>query len=122
MTILGANVENDGYVSIDLLNLDNVKLECNTNLTDCCNNRTIMTGPVGNWHFPNGNTVMSKSDITSDAPYFARNRGESKLRLFIERNDTANNSTSSPRERGRFRCEVPNSEGDNQTYYVNICM
>ena len=123
MTIMGANVENDGYVSIDLLNLDNVTLECNTNLTNCCNKETTMTGPVGNWYFPNGSTVMSKKDIiTSDSPNFVRNRGARKLRLFIERNVTADNSTISPPERGRFRCEVPNSEDHNQIYYINICM
>ena len=123
VTIMGANVENDGYVSIDLLNPDDVTLECITNLTNCCNNRTTMTGPVGDWYFPDGSTVMSKKDIIiSDSPYFVRNRGISKLRLFIERNITANSSTTSPPERGRFRCEVPNSEGKNQTYYINICM
>ena len=120
---MGAHVENDGYVSIDLLNLDNVTLECNTNLTKCCNKGTTMTGPVGDWYFPNGNIVMSRNDIiTSDSPYFVRNRGIRKLRLLIERNVTADNSTTSPPERGRFRCEVPNLQGINQIYYINICM
>ena len=30
--------------------------------------------------------------------------------------------TTLPSERGRFSCVVPNAQGNNQTYYVNICM
>ena len=120
MTIMGANIENDGYVAIDLLD-SNEKISCKTNLDLCCNNKTIMSGhgPVGNWYFPNGSIVMHESDIGDAPPYFTRNRGKSILRLFIKGNDTA---MRSPPQRGRFHCEVPNSSNITQTYYINICM
>ena len=118
MTIMGANVENDGYIAIGLLD-SNERIECKTNLDHCCNNITTMTGPVGNWYFPNGSIVLHRSDIGDAPPYFMRNRGKKVLRLFIVENDTV---MSSPPQRGRFHCEVPNSSNITQTYYINICM
>ena len=105
-------------IAIDLLDSEK-KILCETDLEDCCNNKSTMTGPVGNWYFPNGSIVLHKSDIGDAAPFFARNRGKSILRLFI----VNNTDMSSPPQRGRFHCEVPNSMHSNisQTYFVNIC-
>ena len=120
MTIMGANVENNGYITIiDLLHSTEVPIMCNTNLQKCCNRaNTIRPGPAGDWYFPNGSIVSHKNKISDAAPFFARNRGKSVLRLFIVNNNT---DMSLPPQRGRFHCEVPNSNNIGQTYFINIC-
>ena len=83
-------------------------LMCVTDLVDCCE-----TPELGNWHLP--------ADIVSGG-LFQINRGQNEVRngeqfygsVRLWRRYT-------PRERGLFRCELPDANGDNQTLYVNIC-
>ena len=121
VTILEANVDNDGYIPLDLIDSDSGKIMCHTNHTDCCNSEDMMRQPLGDWYFPDGSIVSGKNEnlIRDATPYFVRNRGNHVIRLF-RNNDTT--MSSPPRaQRGRFRCVVPNDQDINQTYYVNIC-
>ena len=119
VTIMGANVYNDGYIGIDLLDSGN-KIWCMTDNDYCCNSAS---GILGNWYFPNGTRVLNKMESRAgarDAPYFARNRNPSVVRLFRVDND--HSTSNSPPQRGRFYCEVPDDQNITQRYYINICM
>ena len=98
--------------------LHNQALRCETDLQDCCARpRTVH----GNWYYPNGEVVKFDTDGLNTA--FRSNRGANEringqqfygsVRLFRR---------YGPRERGRFRCELPNSANPsvNQTLYANI--
>ena len=101
---------------------DGAALECITDLVDCCG--TESGSPVrtvhGNWYFPDGTIV---GEFAPSATRFMVNRGPNEVvngqqfygsvRLFRR--------FSAIPERGRFRCELPNAAGVNQTLYVNIC-
>ena len=114
LSLRGADIPNDGYVDVSDIGVgdDANALLCHTNKIDCCRSS------FGNWYYPNGTIVKSKSlnENGSDdkADIFAKNGGStSVVRLY---------SDGSPTERGQFYCVVPNTAGDNQsTIYVNIC-
>ena len=142
LIFLGKTVPSDSFVDFDdVLNIGSASaptnrnpaiedraLQCITDLVDCCGTEPdtgpseIMRNESGNWYFPNGSTV---SDFVSGgtATRFLVNRGPNELingqqfygsvRLFRR--------FSHVPERGRFRCELPNAAGVNQTIYVNIC-
>ena len=89
---------------------------CITDLVDCCDSpRTVR----GDWYYPDGRSVGSSGDG------FLANRGPNEVinqqkiygsvRLFRR--------FSTPPEKGRFHCELPNAANPsvNQTLYVNIC-
>ena len=117
MTIMGANVDNDGYIAFDLLEPNHSRILCMTNYSGCC---TSDSGTLGNWSFPDGTFVPRRRSYgEGDAPYFAVTRSSRVVRLFRVDNNTA--MTSSP-IRGRFCCEVPNEQGETQNYYINIRM
>ena len=112
-------MDNDGYIAFDLLDSGG-KIMCNTNYSNCCNSGSDGQGstvrpPLGNWYFPDGSTVSSRNEIGDATPSFVRNRGDKVVRLFRVA------TMSSPPQRGRFHCVVPNNQSINQTYYVNIC-
>ena len=94
-------------------------LLCITGLEDCCTSpRTVR----GDWYYPDGSRVAGSDQSGRDA--FRRNRGLNEVlngqqsygsvRLF-RRGD--------PPERGRFRCELPNSANPNynRTLHAHIC-
>ena len=100
-------------------------LKCVTDLVDCCGTEsgTVRT-QRGDWYFPGGRRV----EIDDGSLYggkFKANRGPNEeingqrfygsVRLYRK--------WSSQRERGRFRCELPNNATPNvnQTLYANIC-
>ena len=86
-------------------------LVCETDLVDCCDAPHTVRG---NWYFPNG-------DIVTDAGsrVFRSNRGPNEpgfngsVRIFRR---------YTPRERGRFRCELPSAADPSvtQILYANI--
>ena len=84
-------------------------LMCVTDLVACCE-----TEGFGNWHLPAGSV--------GGGGQFRINRGQNEEingqqfhgSVRIWRRYT-------PRERGLFRCEIPDANGDNQNFYVNIC-
>ena len=94
----------------------NQSLLCLTDLDDCCFDPHTRRG---NWYYPNGNEVI----FNSGGVTFRRNRGANgvmndqqfygSVRLWRQGN---------PSERGRFRCELPNSANPfvNLVLYVHI--
>ena len=92
-----------------------IRDSCNTDRNDCCRGSDNPNGVAqGHWYDPQGNevgsfTVEIKEDLGQN--FFARNRDHGIVRLYRFRN---------PSERGRFRCEIPNASGNNETLYVNI--
>ena len=110
MTIMGANVYNNGYIGIDLLDSEE-KILCATDNDYCCNSGS---GIPGKWYFPNGSSVLNKMEA-GDAPFFARNRNLNVVRLF-----RIDNYGILPPQRGRFCCEVPDDQNTTQRYYINI--
>ena len=88
-------------------------LLCITNRIECCRGADNPNGGAqGYWYFPNGNAVGIRGDHTT-GDFFYRNRDARIVRL-------NRFGTSTPPERGRFSCVVPNATGDMMTVYVNI--
>ena len=83
-------------------------LMCVTDLIACCE-----TEGLGNWHLP------------------ANIEGGGVFRINRDQNEERNGQQFygsvrlwqryTPRERGLFRCELPDANGVNQNLYVNIC-
>ena len=109
-------IPNDGYVRVFDIGRDDTGLHCNTDRSDCCGraDHPNATAPQGDWYYPNGSEVLSYTqEIASGSTrnFFYRNRFTQIVVL---------NHRDNPPERGRFRCEVPNADGNNVTVYVNI--
>ena len=114
VTIMGATVDNDGYIAIDLLDSEEKFVQCMTNNRYCCN---LKSGIRGNWYFPDGSLVANRR-TSGYAPFFARSREQYVVKLF-----RVDNGSTVPSQRGRFCCEVPiNDQNVTRRYYVNICM
>ena len=113
---------NNSYIDVDLVG---VRVTGPDSIADtavlCHTNRVVCSGEaqLGNWFFPDGSTVLgfNASGGEAVAPFFARNRGPSVVRLY-----RVDNETAYPPQRGRFCCVVPDTSGNNQTHCVNICM
>ena len=99
-------------------------LQCVTDLVDCCGTEsgTVRT-EHGDWYFPDGRSI-SKLD-SSLSTRFLVNRGPNEVINGQQFNGSVclSRRFSAIRERGRFRCELPNAANPsvNQTLYVNIC-
>ena len=99
-------------------------LECITDLEDCCGTESgTVRAMHGNWYFPNGSRV---DDFVRDSSTrFMVNRGPNEIIGEQQFNGSVRlfRRYSNVRERGRFRCELPNAADPNinQTIYVNIC-
>ena len=132
VSVMGANVTNNGYIAIDLIGVRLVNnpasvvstaVLCHTNLPSeqCCGSRNGTKPTSGNWFFPNGSTVLGFNTNGGEdgAPFFARNRGENVVRLY-----RVDNETAYPPQRGQFCCVIPYSQSStvNRTYCVNICI
>ena len=123
VSILGANVANDGYVALDdLTSRTDAMLLCNTNKIDCCNHRSNDSLRFGDWYFPNKSRVLHRTQIGDIGAAFVRNRGPSVVRMFCRGSNCSMQNVSTPSLlRGRYRCEVPNASNINITRHVNIC-
>ena len=113
-------ISNDGYVLASDIGADASGLLCNTDKSDCCRGTDAPDRVAqGEWYRPDGTQVGSftQEDAANTAGptrnFFYRNRGTGIVRL---------NRVGTPPEsdRGRFRCEIPNADGDLVTVYVNI--
>ena len=127
VSVVGANVANNGYIAFDMIG-DRTDQEsaviCRTKLIACCHidvvKLTNRNGTaLGNWIFPDGSTVLgfNASGGEAAAPFFARNRGRSVVRLY-----RVNNEMVYPSQRGQFCCVLPDTSSIKQTHCVNICM
>ena len=85
------------------------RLYCYTDNTDCCRDNYN-----SDWYFPNGERILGgyeyANNIIRDG-VFARSRGFSNVGLYRHQ---------SPQQRGRFKCVLPDSSGNNCTLYANI--
>ena len=88
---------------------DDGALLCITNYTDCC--RPTYTGEMGsvlgNWYFPNGTRLPSRTSIADD---FYRTRGQMVVRLHRRRGGVE----------GIYRCEIPGAMNVTQTIYIGV--
>ena len=116
----GKPIANEGYVLAsdigeggDDMTTMGGGLLCVTNNSDCCRGADNPNGGgQGEWYFPNGTAVAIQGTRTT-GDFFYRNRDAGIVRL-------NRFGTSTPPERGCFRCVVPNAAGDMVTVYVNI--
>ena len=109
LSLNGVTIPSDGYVLVSDIGSGGTGLLCNTDRNGCCQD-----SGEGHWYRPNGNEVMSHTTEKADNPsgnLFSRDRRTGVVRL---------NSNGNPIERGRFRCEIPDANGDTVTLYVNI--
>ena len=115
------HVPNNSYVDVNQIGeggaggpSDAEGVLCLTNKVDCCASSQVPGGGVlGDWFFPNGTPVGSKSP-NADAgrtDFFFRNRFESVVRLL---------RVGNPPETGLFRCVIPDANNVNQSLYVNV--
>ena len=108
-------IPSDGYVLASAIGTQSSGLYCNTDRSDCCRSSSASDGVArGHWYRPNGTQIgslMQESAINPTRNFFSRDRVRGAVRL---------NRFGDPSERGRFRCEVPNADGDMVTVYVNI--
>ena len=95
-------------MDVDDIGEDDDALLCHTNKTNCCTNKMNQTRD-GNWYYPNGTQVGIKNISPVE---FYRDRGTQVVRLHHQVGRFV--------LRGRFRCEVPNVNGDMQSIYVYI--
>ena len=111
LSLNGITIPNEGYVLASGIGADDSGLHCNTDKSGCC---SVSDTPPGQWYRPNGNLVGSFTQEKANDPtqnLFSRNRGTGVVRL---------NRRNNPTERGRFRCEIPDINGDLINLYVNI--
>ena len=118
----GVTLPNDSFVDFDDIRResDNANrftgyIHCRTDLEACCHRDQLMQPEnfdgLGHWYYPDGTEVLYDAMVN---PTYRRTRSQSTVYLFRR-------GSSSPPERGRFHCEVPNAQNVNQTVYVNIC-
>ena len=120
LSLNGRTIPNDGYVLVNNISIHDSGLHCNTDRNDCCKGSDNPNGGAqGHWYRPDESEVMSFTiendgeSILSNRHFFSRDRVTRIVRL---------NRYGSPpmKDRGRFRCVIPNADGDNVTLFVNI--
>ena len=123
LSLNGVIVPNDSDVLVtniteggtDMAGQDDGGLLCHTDRSDCC--RSVDGRAQGQWYFPTGDpgvqvpTEGTQTAAKPDGDFFFRNRDDGIVRL---------NRRGTPSERGRFRCEIPNADGDMVNLFVNI--
>ena len=83
---------------------------CFTDLRECCRNRDTLGNMVlGNWFYPNGEEVKTKSHSNQG---FYRNRDHSVVRLHWRENITA--------PTGQFCCKVLDATHQTVTVCINV--
>lgn len=117
MSIRGAIIDNDGYVSIEDIyvgykgsNNNKNSLLCHTYAKGCCRPLSNKVPGRGQWLLNNGSVVLSSAPVGG----YLRNRDVGVVRLYRD-------LFSGPAERGRFRCEIPDAMNVTLTLYANIC-
>ena len=87
--------------------MSNTGLQCITDRRPCC---STLPNRLGEWFFPNGNTVPTQGGATS----FYRNRGDDGTVNLNRLNTNIMMPT------GLFCCEVPDASGRSQRVCANI--
>ncbi len=87
-------------------------LTCHTDLVACCGGHDTMTNPVGDWHFPNGNSILVGNKAPSNASFYIQ-RNEQAVRLHRRESMEPLSPT------GSYCCTIPTTRG-NMTLCVNL--
>ena len=115
LSLKGVTIPNDGYVLASDIGVGSSGLHCNTDRSDCCRDPDINGLRQGHWYHPDGREVMSfiVEDEARPEPdnFFSRDRATGTVRM---------NRYGNPTERGRFRCEIPDADGNTVALYLNI--
>ena len=107
-SLRGTTYQNNSLVTLEDIGQNDTALVCMTNFPACCRppytseNRSAL----GNWFFPNGTRVPSKSKQCN----FYRSRSQMVLHLHRRRGG----------EEGIYRCEIPDSMNVTQTIYIGV--
>jgi hypothetical protein len=109
LSLNGTFIANNSYVDIDDIGEGDDALLCHTNKTKCCGSPFR----IGEWYYPNGTRVVDLLQVWSQDEFY-RNRGTQVVRL-SHRQGTFT-------ERGRFRCDIPDTRNDVQSIYAYIGM
>ena len=100
-------VPNNSYVLFSRIQqYSEGRLYCNTSSPDCCDT-------TADWYLPNGERVLGGYEYSNATNKFARSRHQSSRSVGLYR-------IYNPPERGRFWCELPDTNGTNCTLFVNI--
>ena len=114
LTLAGKIISNNSFVYYDEIGRHerSSALICHTNNSDYCHNRDNTEGctyEMGNWYFPNGNTIPSHNGTQWPSSMFTeRSQGEVLLLR-----------VGHPSITGRYLCRVFNTD-INELLYVNI--
>ena len=98
-------LKNNSFVAYTDIGIGNFSLKCLTQNRQCCND-----GSVGNWRDVRGSPVQEGSDGTS-CRYVTRGDGE----ISLNRKSGCFDHTS-----GLWRCDIPDSRGNMQSFYIYI--
>ena len=101
----GTTYQNNSNVTLEDISEGYGALLCMTDLTACCR-PPYVSGPVGNWFFPNG-TRVSSSGAQWD---FHRTRGQSVV--FLQRKRGGVN--------GIYSCVIPDAMNVTQIIYIGM--
>ena len=101
----GRSLLNNSFTSYRDIASGDLALKCVTDNVDCCNDAS-----VGNWRDVRGSPVQEGRDGTS-CLYVTREDGE----ISLNRKSGCFDHTS-----GLWRCDIPDSSGDNQSLYIYI--
>ena len=98
---------NNSIVTLDEIGEGSATLFCLTNNNDCCRSSDTPrgVGDIGDWFFPNGNTIYYSSG------HIFRGRGPSVVTLHRRNNAQAS---------GVFRCVVPDASRITQHLFVGV--
>jgi hypothetical protein len=108
LSLKGTTIANHSYVDVGDIGANETGLLCHTNKTDCCG---VLPNRAGEWYFSSGTRVenMAVSQVE-----FYRNRGMQVVRL--------NHRERTSKQRGRYRCEIPDANSNMQSIYAYIGM
>ena len=107
-TVLHFELRGTSYLNNTVVMLENIgeaenALYCVTSNENCCTENS-----EGEFFFPDG-TAVPNSIVGQD---FFRNRGS--LIIHLNRRNAATSPT------GRYRCEIPDADGNLQSIFINI--
>ena len=121
LSLNGKIIINDSYVLFADIGTDASGLQCNTEKIDCCRGSDAADGVArGHWYRPDGTQVGTYTEEEADRSTMARNFFYRNRHAGVVHLNQLGNYDPPDLETGRFRCEVPNADGDFVTMYVNI--